>query len=88
MRFTLASAALIASMSVAHAQSWMYSTTGQGAPPFMYNGGQLNYGPSSTYNSAPLVAPSLPEVPEVRSYVPDPPSGPTAFPCTFPQGCD
>jgi hypothetical protein len=82
-RLTIA-AILSLAASVAHAQNYP-TMPGYG---YNYGGPSFPYSPPGAYAPqafAPYSAPR-PDVPQIRSYVPDPPPGPSGFPCTMP-GC-
>jgi len=69
-----------------HAQPYYNTYSPYSAEPANPYYGQPNNSPSwaQPYQQPPL--PSLPSVPQVGSYIPQPPSGPSGYPCTIP-GC-
>lgn len=81
-RLILGAAVAVGFSTGAQAQSWLYQTQGQGTAPGLY--GNLTQMQQSA--PPPYYAPSMPEVPAYRSYIPEPTRGPARYPCTIP-GC-
>ena len=75
-RILIATALSLAVIGTAHAQI-IYDSTGQRLN--FYTGGDTG----SLYQPSYPV-PSLPAVPQIESYIPQPGLGPTGYPCTMP----
>ncbi len=72
--FGFAGAVIWAGAPDAQAQNWQYGYGPNGTPPFQY-GAQPSYTPS--YQWQPV--PSLPEPPQIGSYVPQSSQGPSDY---------